>query len=415
MSIRIDKLTKLDELYGKKTATLWLRDFNLQENLDECIDTIKSQGIEHIHIQTRSIDFLKDPRLKKLKGIFLQYEVDDISPLFNYSELTHLTIGEKGIKSFDYSLFKNLIFLGGHMPKKHTHFKKLTKLEYTYLFGFKEPNFCSFANCKNLKKLEIHNLYPQSLKGLENLEKLETITLERCGKLNSLDGIGKKNTNLRHVYIRNAKNLKNGNALSFVPNLKELQLYKIPQIDSIKFLEDMKSLEELRIHPSTLGVLGDDYYPLIKVQKKLNALEKLKGWKKLNFYLNNEFIVDSSIKGSSSELEIIKKSLPINKWIDKAKFGLKQYSKVNCEEAEKIITTLLDTFKAHEKMSLQEKENHIRICVYKLNSFNAKHGYEFIETGEREELCALFDNIAEAVNIDVLEYEDGITSEWREW
>jgi hypothetical protein len=39
----------------------------------------------------------------------------------------------------------------------------------------------------------------------------------------------------------------------------------------------------------------------------------------------------------------------------------------------------------------------------------------FIETGEREELCDIFDNIADSVGIDIHTYEDGIASEWRDW
>jgi hypothetical protein len=39
----------------------------------------------------------------------------------------------------------------------------------------------------------------------------------------------------------------------------------------------------------------------------------------------------------------------------------------------------------------------------------------FIETGEREELCNLFDDIAGAVGINVQDYPDGIASEWRDW
>ena len=40
--------------------------------------------------------------------------------------------------------------------------------------------------------------------------------------------------------------------------------------------------------------------------------------------------------------------------------------------------------------------------------------FEF-ETGEREELCDLIDNIADAVELNVQDYQDGIASRWREW
>lgn len=330
MSIRINSLTKLDESYGKKTDTLLLRDYNLKENLDECMDTIQQYGIEHIHIQTRDIEFLKDPRLKNLKGIFLQYEVKDITPIFNFPLLTHLTIGEKEIKSFDYALFKNLLFLGGKMPKKYTNFEKLTKLKYTYLFQFKERDFQSFSNCSDLRKLEISSLNVENLNGLGHLKKLEEIHLHRCGQLKSLVGIGKENLNLKKVLIFNAKKLKNADALSLLPQLKEIRFNNIPQLYSLKFLEELNDIEELYIPPKSVGVIGDDYYPLVKLAKNKNLLHYLENWKPLESYLNHEFKIETENKNEDDELELIKMNLPFKNWLEKAEYGLLQYTEENC-------------------------------------------------------------------------------------
>jgi len=57
----------------------------------------------------------------------------------------------------------------------------------------------------------------------------------------------------------------------------------------------------------------------------------------------------------------------------------------------------------------------IKECVLELNKFNETLDSSFIETEEREELCDLFDNIADAVGLNVQDYPDGIASKWRDW
>ena len=61
------------------------------------------------------------------------------------------------------------------------------------------------------------------------------------------------------------------------------------------------------------------------------------------------------------------------------------------------------------------KEELIKQGVLNLNKLNASLDGSFIETGEREELCDLFDNIADAVGLNVQDYQDGIASKWRDW
>jgi hypothetical protein len=187
------------------------------------------------------------------------------------------------------------------------------------------------------------------------------------------------------------------------------------ELNSLEFLKNLPNLETLNLHPSKVGVKGQDYYPLVETLKRINKLENLKGWKPLKDYLENTFTVQASPEENKTELELIKNNLGLMDWTEKAEDGLIQYSKKNCKKAEAII---LDMIKSLEQTTLNEltaKEEFIKQGVLALNKFNDSLDGEFIETGEREELCELFDNIADAAGLDLQNYPDGIASKWREW
>ena len=106
-------------------------------------------------------------------------------------------------------LFKHLIFLGGTLPKKYINISQLSKLKYTYLFGYRKRNFMEFSQCYQLRKLWMYSVDIESLNGLSNLVNLIQIDLENCRKLVSLNGIGGKNISLQTVHLINCKKLRN--------------------------------------------------------------------------------------------------------------------------------------------------------------------------------------------------------------
>lgn len=413
-NIRIEELRPFEKKMGISTDTIWITPANVESNLEECLNAVVSNNIEHLHLQTNKTHFLNDVRLKNIKGIFFQFEIEYLNPLFSFPNLTHLTLPNDLKEVFDFSFFKNLIFLGGSMPKKYINFDKLTKLRHTYLFRYKKSDFTEFSNCKDLKELEIYSLNIKNLHGLEHLKHLEKVDLDLCVKLESLEGFSSQNINLKQVSIKNAKSLKQAESLTFLPNLNSLQLYNILNLDSLSFLNDLKSINDIDIHPDKVGVVGNDYYPLIDALKKTNQLDNLKNWKPLQSFLKKEIKINA--EEIKSELELLKFNLPIKGWANKSEeCELEQYTKENCEKAEAILIALIDNLKDYKKMSLKEKLAYFKNCVLELNKFNEDLDECFIETGEREELCEILDNIAVAAEIDIQNFEDGIASEWRSW
>lgn len=410
-NVRIEKIKPIDTAYEINTDTVWFEN----HNIEECIKTTERLKISHIHLQTNNIDFLADPRLQNIKGIRIQFEITNIEPLFKLTHLTHLSLPDNIKIEFDFSKFQSLIFLGGSMPKKYINLNQLLNLKYTYLFGYRKSDLMEFSMCNELKKLWMYSVDIESLKGLSNLNNIIQIDLENCRKLVSLDGIGSKNISLQTVHLANCKRLRNADTLANLPNLKQLRFYQIHELYSLKFLDSLNKLENLYIHPSKVGVQNKDYYPLIDKLKKLNKIELLKGWKPLKAYLNGEIVIEPTEQTPKSDLEFIKENLGIMSWVEKKEEGLEQYTKKNCKKAETIILSLINKLEQAEQNDFLAKEELIKQSVLELNTFNESLDNCFIETGEREELCDLFDNIADAVGLNVQDYPDGIASKWRDW
>ena len=411
--VRIDPIHPSDEKVEKFSETLVISNYNLKNNLDECFDALKERKISHIHFQTNRIDFLDDFPLEGVKGINLQFPVEDISPIFSFSELTHLRLPFNKTQPIDFSAFPNLISLKGCFPKRYKNLDKLKHLRYAGLAKYKKQDFGEFSSFDELRELRVFELYPESLEGLGDLAKLESVHLENCYRLESLNGIGPNNKSLRRIVISDSKRLRYGEALQLPPNLKELILAQIPQLSSLAFLESIQNIERLIIAPTHVGVRRNDYYPLIRVLKRLDQLDYLTKWDELDGYLNEEVELTED-EESIDELGLYKRLLPFRRWVSKMEYGLLMYTEENCSEAVAIIESLIDSLKEYVKMDLEDRLKLIENTVRNLNEFNGRVG-DFISTSERETFCEIIDNIAEAVGIDILDYEWDIAYQWREW
>jgi hypothetical protein len=98
--------------------------------------------------------------------------------------------------------------------------------------------------------------------------------------------------------------------------------------------------------------------------------------------------------------------------------GMEQYSPENCDRAQAILDRLIEKLgRIGQDASETEKVLLFKEAVEGLNTLNEEIGGELIETGEREDLCLLFDKIAEAAGLDPTQYGEGggIADEWRNW
>lgn len=413
-NVRLHGLDQKNRDREESTPIVWID----KRNLEESLDLIEELDYKYIHIQTFNIDFLNDDRLKKIEGISIQHRIEDLSNFYNlnFSQITHLGLPDDIKEVFDFSLCPNLLYLGGRMPKYYKNIDKLYKLKYVRIFGYRKDNFNEFKELKNIRKMEVYSMNCTNLVGLSYLENLEELTLRKCPKLENLEGINELNTQLNSVKLSNCKRLSKISILRKLNKLKTLHLYEIYKIESLEFLKYLDSIEDLSINPEVVGVTNADYYPLVKKLKELNQLSNLKYWDKLKEYLNNEVIIAQEKDEMLSELQLVLMRSPILNWVrdPNEEYYWDIYSQQNCDKAQQFMIDLVNKLESKNDMSEERKVECFKECILKLNKHNEKYS-GFIETVEREELCDFFDNLADAAGINVLDYDDGIADEWREW
>jgi len=118
------------------------------------------------------------------------------------------------------------------------------------------------------------------------------------------------------------------------------------------------------------------------------------------------------------KLEECKSEYPFARWRQNGiEYDLEDYSQENCEAIEMIFDELIADLKTLPKdATAEDKVLLFKYAVLATNTMDRRiEG--FIETGEREELCELMDQISIAAGLEPTEFADGegIASEWREW
>ena len=121
---------------------------------------------------------------------------------------------------------------------------------------------------------------------------------------------------------------------------------------------------------------------------------------------------------NASKLEKCKSEYPFARWRLNAKeHCMKQYSHENCEAIEMIFDELIADLKVlPDDATAEDKVLLFKYAVLATNAMDARID-GLIETGEREDLCELLDQISIAAGLEPEEFAEGegIASEWRSW
>ena len=120
----------------------------------------------------------------------------------------------------------------------------------------------------------------------------------------------------------------------------------------------------------------------------------------------------------ATKLNATKKSYPFKEWRQSGiEFGMEQYTEKACNDFVQVFDTLITKLiSLGEKAPEEKKLACFKVAVLACNDLNeADPG--LIETGERENLCELCNDIATAAGLDYKKYGhgEGPASEWRDW
>ena len=127
--------------------------------------------------------------------------------------------------------------LGNEMFSKQQFGLKIEKEK----LGVKSLTF--LEDYKHLKTLSVYNI-SKDISIISQLSSLKEIAL--CGlKLDNLDFL-KPLTNLEYVWLQRSQ-LKDFGTLRNLKQLKAIKLFRLPKLENINFLEDMKSLQYINL------------------------------------------------------------------------------------------------------------------------------------------------------------------------
>ena len=122
----------------------------------------------------------------------------------------------------------------------------------------------------------------------------------------------------------------------------------------------------------------------------------------------------NSMNPYEEQLNGVRAHYPFSRWRDS---GLEQYTEEACSSFAAIFDTLIAKLAALGANASEEaKLSLFQEAIMATNALNERDE-SLIETGEREDLCALTNRVAVAAGLEPAKYGDGEgpASKWRDW
>ncbi|HEY6162705.1 MAG TPA: hypothetical protein VI112_15860 [Bacteroidia bacterium] len=119
-----------------------------------------------------------------------------------------------------------------------------------------------------------------------------------------------------------------------------------------------------------------------------------------------------------NKLNASKKYYPFDRWRQAFSDGLDQYTQENCDKTKKIFDDLIaGLIDLGQEASEEKKIALFKKAILETNELDEQCDHGLIETGEREDLCELTNQITIACGLDPKKYGsgEGLASEWRDW
>lgn len=233
---------------------------------------LKRTGVDKIVVNSsyfpvNDLSFLKYlPFVKKISVVGDSY---DILPVNNLHELQELRVGNfSGI--IDFNNFPCLEILGVIWSSKLKNLENAVNLKWLWLDFYKDVSLEKLKNFKSLTYLYLNRPSIKSLNGVGEMLSLLELHLDTASKLETLDGFGESNKNLKRLDVYQSRKLNNYSALKYLIGLEKLRFTKTGDMQDIKILQSLSNLKEVIL--GTKVIDGDMLY-----------LKQIEKYKFLNF------------------------------------------------------------------------------------------------------------------------------------
>ena len=224
---------------------------------DDFADIIRDEKISVLRLSQSvgwtddNIRFISKINGYGIKGIEIySWNIKDISPIGEISDIEHIGLQCEFTKAPDFSLFKKLksAFLLWR-PKAKTIFS-CSNLEFINIANYPFEDLTPFSSFTKLKKLYLTSRKIISTSSIEFLISLEELDLYGCVKLESLQGLDKCSY-LRRLEFENCKKIYDIEKVNVLHNLKKIALIDCGKIATLKALCNIEGIEEVIITGDT--------------------------------------------------------------------------------------------------------------------------------------------------------------------
>ena len=201
---------------------------------------VKSIVINQSFFKLDTLNFLE--KIPSIEGLYLLLDNLDVSFINKLHNLKVLRINNIN-NLLDLSNFPNLQVLSFTHSKFVTNISSCKQVFWLWIDNYKKDNLIELKELVNLQHLNLFQSSIKNLEGIENLTNLKYIRLDTVKKLESLKGLSQNQINLTVLDIYSALRLNNYEEISNVKSLKQLELRKTGETNSISFIKDLPNLK----------------------------------------------------------------------------------------------------------------------------------------------------------------------------
>lgn len=215
-------------LKNQKQADCNLEEYILNYNVK--IITINGVFNDDILNQLNSIEVIK----------FMYTNIFDINKFYVLKNIRQITLEDTYNMGIDFSNFKKLAHLNIYW-NPNIKINLCSKLKWLRVYSFNNENCISFFS-NSIEYLEIIQSKLKSLEGIGNLKNLKSLVLYKLKSVENFHYIGELK-NLEYLMIDSCLKLTNIDWISGLKKLKYICLIGSNEIESLKPLNEINSLE----------------------------------------------------------------------------------------------------------------------------------------------------------------------------
>jgi len=219
--------------------------------LDECLEYMISHNFKNIIISSYQGFAIEDLSFLSRIGDFIEGVVvsgtsfENTGIINTLHKLKFLGITDDKKTVIDLSNFPNLETCAVTYSPRLKALEKCKFLKDLTITNYKSNNedLKNFANLASLRKLSLFKAKLVTLDGIEQLKLLVNLVLYGIPKLKTIKNLAELSESLEQIEIESCKSITDYEYLGKIVSLKKLIITQSGQIESLKFLKELKKLE----------------------------------------------------------------------------------------------------------------------------------------------------------------------------